>query len=149
MAPHCPPGSLPTTPEPQSPFAFLTVTHTITVAQPKDTVINKLELDPATGQLTLEGYSATANAAAITATEAQIQAKAQTAKPVIEAFVTSFPALNALAASSSKTQSHLPERSLLGPLENLEIGLASHVPGTSRDGASSGGEVKSPTLRRQ
>jgi hypothetical protein len=32
----------------------------------------KLEFDPATGRLTLEGYSSTANAVAIAATEAQI-----------------------------------------------------------------------------
>lgn len=79
-------------------------TNTITVEQPKDTVIKKLEFDPATGRLTLEGYSSTGNAAAIAATEAQIQAQAQAAQSGMAIAGTALQAMNALAAAYAKSQ---------------------------------------------
>jgi hypothetical protein len=79
-------------------------TNTITVEQPKDTVIKKLEFDPATGRLTLEGYSSTGNAAAIAATEAQIQAQAQAAQSGMAVAGTALQAVNSLAAVYAKSQ---------------------------------------------
>jgi len=87
-----------------SHIAIAAGTNTITVEQPKDTVIKKLEFDPATGRLTLEGYSSTGNAAAIAATEAQIQAQAQAAQSGMAIAGTALQALNALAAAYAKSQ---------------------------------------------
>lgn len=87
-----------------SHIAIAAGTNTITVEQPKDTVIKKLEFDPATGRLTLERYSSTGNAAAIAATEAQIQAQAQAAQSGMAIVGTALQAMNALAAAYAKSR---------------------------------------------
>lgn len=106
-----------------SHIAIAAGTNTITVEQPKDTVIKKLEFDPATGRLTLEGYSSTANAAAIAATEAQIQAQAQTAQSGMAIAGTALQAVNALAAAYAKSQG-LPLPAAVSRAANLPAPVA-------------------------
>lgn len=65
-------------------ISFRCGTNTVTVSQPKDTVIGSLEFDPSTGKLVLRDYSSTANAAAIKAVEAQAAAQALVATGAME-----------------------------------------------------------------
>lgn len=51
-------------------------TNELTLVQPKDTVVRKLQYDPVTGRLTLEGYASTANAGAVEAGRAQAESQA-------------------------------------------------------------------------
>lgn len=53
-------------------------TNSVTVSQPKDTIIERLEFDPTTGRLILYGYQSTANAAAVEAMRAQAEMQRQT-----------------------------------------------------------------------
>lgn len=53
-------------------------TNSVTVSQPKDTIIERLEFDPTTGRLVLYGYQSTANAAAVEAMRAQAEMQRQT-----------------------------------------------------------------------
>ncbi len=53
-------------------------TNSVTVSQPKDTIIDRMEFDPATGRLILYGYQSTANAAAVEAMRAQAEMQRQT-----------------------------------------------------------------------
>lgn len=52
-------------------------TNFVTVSQPKDTIIDRMEFDPVTGRLSLYGYQSTANAAAVEANRAQAEAQRQ------------------------------------------------------------------------
>lgn len=79
-------------------------TNSVTVEQPKDTVIKHMEYDPATGKLVMTGYSSTANAAALAATEAQIQAQAQAGQAALGIAATAVQAFNALAATYARSQ---------------------------------------------
>jgi hypothetical protein len=54
--------------------------NVVSVAQPKDTIIDRMEFDPKSGKLVLYGYQSTANAAAIEASRAQSQMQADVTK---------------------------------------------------------------------
>lgn len=51
-------------------------TNELVLVQPKDTVVRRLQYDPVTGRLTLEGYASTANAGAVEAGRAQAESQA-------------------------------------------------------------------------
>lgn len=72
-------------------------TNVVTVTQPKDTVIDSLEFEPATGRLILHGYQSTASAAAVEATRAQAAVQGQ----VINA---SLGVIESLAARLAQSQ---------------------------------------------
>ena len=59
-------------------------TNVVHVSQPKDTIIERLEVDPLTGKWSMHGYQSTANAAAIEATRAQANAQAQVLTRMID-----------------------------------------------------------------
>lgn len=52
-------------------------TNSVTLVQPKDTTVHRLEFNPKTGALVLEDYASAANPAAIEAARAQSAAQAQ------------------------------------------------------------------------
>ena len=71
-------------------------TNVVTVIQPKDTVIDSLEFEPATGKLILRGYQSTASAAAVESARAQAAMQGQ----VISAGLGVIESLAARAAQS-------------------------------------------------
>jgi hypothetical protein len=71
-------------------------TNVVTVSQPKDTVIDSLEFEPATGRLVLRGYQSTASAAAVESARAQAAIQGQ----VITAGLAAIESLAARAAQS-------------------------------------------------
>lgn len=72
-------------------------TNRVTVRQPKDTTIDRLEYDPATGMVVLRGYASSGNAAAIAAARAQAEAQAAAVGSMVRAFE-----LGAAAAAKSQ-----------------------------------------------
>ena len=84
-------------------------TNVVTVSQPKDTVIDRLEFDPKNGRLVLFGYQSTVNAAAIEAAKAQADAQA-------EVWKAGFSTLQALGERASGAM--IPKGYKLAPADD-------------------------------
>lgn len=83
-------------------------TNRVVVTQPKDTIIGRLEFDPATGRLVVIDYQSTANAGAIEAARAQAAAQAQVANHGIDAMRALAEKFAESQAGSSMTRSAPP-----------------------------------------
>lgn len=83
-------------------------TNRVVVTQPKDTIIGRLEFDPATGRLVVIDYQSTANAGAVESARAQAAAQAQVATHGIDAMRALAEKFADSQAASAMTRSAPP-----------------------------------------
>lgn len=86
-------------------------TNLIEISHPKDTMIDELDLDPATKTLRVRGYKSMANAAAVDATRAQAEANA---RAQTEAFHLLYNAGAAFGRSQGVPLPAIPPPSMAG-----------------------------------
>lgn len=106
-------------------------TNSITVRQPKDTVMKRLSYNPGTGAVEVTGYSSAANAAAIAAQVAQTEAISQTVTAGIERAMQSMQSMvaaylrqpAAAAAIPPASPAPAPATAVRGPLPSPEVAI--------------------------